>query len=179
MDELEKQWLARARRGDTEAFGRLVSRYDRRLLAVARDLTGDWGDAQDAVQEALVAAFKALPGFRFESDFFTWLYRIAVNRARRCRRARRPWSPVAAETFVDPTAAADEPTLSAELECVLTRALAHLSGQERAAFVLCHRQGLSVAAAAAVLGCSEGSVKSYLFRARAKLRQLLGGYLES
>ncbi len=179
MDELEKQWLASARQGDADAFGRLLSRYDRRLLAVARDLTGDWGDAQDAVQEALVAAFRALPGFRFESDFFTWLYRIVVNRARRHRRARLSWSPVEAEAFADPTAAADGPTLSAELERVLTRALGHLSGQERAAFVLCHRQGLSVAAAAAVLCCSEGSVKSYLFRARSKLRQLLGGYLES
>jgi RNA polymerase sigma-70 factor (ECF subfamily) len=180
VDEAERELILRARQGETWAFEQLVRRYDRRLLSVVLDLTGDLGEAQDVLQDSLLAAYRAFPRFRLESDLFTWLYRIAVNRALRYRqrRRRRPEQPGA---LPEPPAAGpgpEEEVLGAELEHQLARALGELSRQERAAFVLCHRQGLAVAQAAAALSCTEGSVKSYLFRAREKLKRLLGPYLE-
>jgi len=180
VDETETELVVRARRGDAWAFEQLVRRYDRRLLAVALDLTGDLGAAQDVLQDALIAAYRALPRFRLQSDLFTWLYRIAVNRAWRCRQRcrRRPEQSGDLPERAGPGPGPEEQVLAAELELQLGRALDALSRRERAAFVLCHRQGLAVAQAAAVLACSEGSVKSYLFRAREKLKRLLGPYLE-
>jgi RNA polymerase sigma-70 factor (ECF subfamily) len=181
VDEAERELILRARQGETWAFERLIRRYDRRLLSVALDLTGDLGEAQDVLQDALLAAYRAFPRFRLESDLFTWLYRITVNRARRYRQRRRRWPEQPGELPDRPTPGVgpEEQVLGEELERQLVQALSELSGQERAAFVLCHRQGLAVAQAAAALSCTEGSVKSYLFRAREKLKRLLGPYLEA
>jgi RNA polymerase sigma-70 factor, ECF subfamily len=179
MDESRRELILKARQGDPRAFEQLVRQCDRRLLALALDLAGNAADAQDIFQEALIAAHRALPRFRLESDFFTWLYRIAVNQALRFRR-RREFLPGGIET--ERRAAGPDPeqaVLEAELQSQFELALDRLSGQERIAFVLCHRQGLRIAQAAAVMVCSEGSVKSYLFRAREKMKAVLQPYLES
>ncbi len=86
MDEAERDWIRRAQQGDGWAFEQLVSRYDRPILALARDMVGNVPDAQDVYQEALLAAFRGLSRFRMDSEFSTWLYRIAVNKAIRFRR---------------------------------------------------------------------------------------------
>lgn len=180
MDETERKLLLQARQGIPWAFERLVSRYDRQLLALALDLVGDVAVAQDIFQETLIAAFRALPHFRLESDFFTWLYRIAVNQAlrfqKRQQREVRSQGIVAEGRTASPNPAQE--MLDAELRVRLEQALRELSGQERAAFALCHRQGLRIAEAAVVMGCSEGSVKKYLFRAREKMKAMLQPYLE-
>lgn len=183
MDEAERDWIRRAQRGDGWAFEQLVSRYDRPILALARDMVGNVPDAQDVYQEALLAAFQGLPRFRMDSDFSTWLYRIAVNKALRFRSRRQhrnrmqEQSASASEQHAGP--AADRQVLDAELRQQLDQALGDLSGQERTAFVLCHRQGLRIDRAAELMECSAGSVKSYLFRGRDKVRKALGAYMEA
>ena len=88
MDDEERDLIRRAQYGEGWAFEQLVRRYDRPILALARDMVGNVPDAQDVYQEALIAAFQGLPRFRMDSDFSTWLYRIAVNKALRFRRQR-------------------------------------------------------------------------------------------
>lgn len=89
MEVAERELILRARQGDAPAFALLVRRYDRRILALALDMVGDVDDAQDVFQEALLAAYRGLSQFRMESDFSTWLYRIAVNKALKFRHRRQ------------------------------------------------------------------------------------------
>jgi len=182
MDDAERELILRSRQGDGRAFERLVSQYDRRILGLAMDMVGNIEDAQDVFQEALLAAYRGLPRFRMESDFSTWLHRIAVNRAIefRSQRRRRKELPAGAapEEMAGPGDSPDREVLSAELRSQLNLAMAQLSGQERAAFTLCHRQGLRIDHAAEIMDCSSGAVKSYLFRAREKVKRALQHYLE-
>ncbi|MFH1572153.1 MAG: sigma-70 family RNA polymerase sigma factor [Gemmatimonadota bacterium] len=182
MDEAERALIERARGGDGRAFEQLVRPHDRRILALALDMVGHPADAQDVCQEALVAAFRGLSRFRQESEFATWLYGIAVRQALKLRGRRRRREEVWERAGLEgSSAAADSPedqVLDRELESQLDAALGGLSGQERAAFVLCHRQGLRVDEAAEIMQCSSGSVKSYLFRGRDKVKRALGPYLE-
>ena len=97
MNDEERELVLRAQQGDQWAFEQLVGRYDRRVLSLAYDMVGHPEDAQDIYQEALVAAYKNLPRFRLESDFFTWMYRIAVNKALKFRRRYRKRMERAAE----------------------------------------------------------------------------------
>ena len=187
MDEEERMLVVRAQRGDPRAFEALVSRYDRRVMGLACDMAGDPEDARDIFQETFLAAYRALSGFRMESDFFTWLYRIAVNKAltfrRRNARERASVLREGDRPVEGPPAGSHPDTpeavvLRAELERQIEAALGALSPQERMAFALCHRQGFKVRQAAAFMRCSEGAVKSYLFRAREKAKAALRKYVE-
>ncbi len=182
MDESERELIHRARTGDGWAFEQLVCPYDRPILAMARDMVGDMTDAQDVYQEALLAAYRGLGGFRMDSSFSTWLYRITVNHALRFRHRRqrhRDVEQASIEDAVDQSSdSTDRDLLSRELQYQLDLALESLSGQERSAFVLCHRQGWRIDQAAQVMECSSGAVKSYLFRARDKVKKTLAPYLE-
>lgn len=186
VDDDERALVLRAQRGDPRAFEYLVSRYDRRVMVLAWDMVHNREDAQDIFQETFLAAYRGLPKFRMESDFFTWLYRIAVNKALNFRRSRA--RRIAASTDGDPpghpprtengTATPEELVLHAELQAQIESALNACSSQERLAFILCHRQGFKIKQAAAFMRCSEGAVKSFLFRAREKTRRSLRKYLE-
>ena len=187
MDEDERMLVVRAQQGDQRAFEALVSRYDRRVLGLAYDMAGDSEDARDIFQETFLAAYRALSGFRMESDFFTWLYRIAVNKALTFRRrnARQRASVLREGDLPEAQALTggvpdtpEEVVLRAELERQIEAALSALSPQERMAFALCHRQGFKVRQAAAFMRCSEGAVKSYLFRAREKAKAALRNYMD-
>lgn len=182
MQEAERDLIRRAQHGDGWAFEQLVSRYDGPILALARDMVGNVPDAQDVYQEALIAAFQGLPRFRQDSEFSTWLYRIAVNKALRFRGQRQRRRAVHEMSDQEapapsPSDASDKRVLDAELRQQLDLALKQLSARERAAFVLCHRQGLRIDRAAELMQCSAGSVKSYLFRGRDKIRGALEAYM--
>ncbi len=179
MDCEECSLILRAQQGDHRAFAALVTPCDRRILGLACDMAGNPDDAQDIYQEALLAAYRALPNFKMDSAFSTWLYRIAVNKALRFR-SRRQRQPPPEEWWPEH---ADHPSpedlaLRGEFRAQLHQALGALSSQERMAFVLCHHQGLKIDQAAELMECSSGSVKSYLFRGREKLRRALRQYLE-
>jgi RNA polymerase sigma-70 factor (ECF subfamily) len=166
--------LDRARRGDQEAFAAVIRHYDSGLRALAYRLLGDRDRMDDALQEAYVKAFRALPRFRGESRLGTWLYRIAYNACiDELERSRRvvqlPLDGVAER----PQPGAD-PGEVAALRGDLVQALAVLPVEERAAVLLVDAQGFDYRDAGRVLGVPEGTVASRLSRARAALRAALG-----
>jgi RNA polymerase sigma-70 factor (ECF subfamily) len=163
--------LARARRGDRQAFGVVVRHYDPGLRALAYRILGDRDRLDDALQEAYVRAFRALPQFRGDSALGTWLYRIAYNACLdELKRARDlvPLEDVAERS--DPRADASE---TVPLRGDLAAALDSLSPHDRAAVLLVDAQGFDYRSAAEILGVPEGTVASRLNRARATLRRSL------
>jgi RNA polymerase sigma-70 factor (ECF subfamily) len=175
----DAELLARHVAGDTDAFGELVRRHRDRLWAVALRTLGDREEAADAVQDALVSAFRAAHTFRGQSAVTTWLHRITVNacldRARRTA-SRRTASLADEENFeslMEPYESAEAPAERGELHRELLAALATLPAEQRAALVLVDMQGYPVAEAAAVLNVPTGTVKSRCARGRARLLPLL------
>ena len=171
--------LARHVAGDPDAFGELVRRHRDRLWAVALRTLGDREEAADAVQDALVSAFRGAHSFRGQSAVTTWLHRITVNACldRVRRAASRRTSPVADEqnfeALMEPHESAEAPTERDELQRELVAALATLPPEQRVALVLVDMQGYPVAEAAAVLDVPTGTVKSRCARGRARLLPLL------
>ncbi|MFJ5230255.1 RNA polymerase sigma factor SigM [Kitasatospora sp. NPDC088391] len=175
----DAELLARHTAGDPDAFGLLVHRHRDRLWAVAVRTLGDREEAADALQDALVSAFRAAAGFQGRSAVTTWLHRIVVNacldRARRgaVRRADsldRDPAPLAALGTAEST---ESHAVRAETRREVAEALAELPADQRAALVLVDMQGYPVAEAAEVLGVPVGTVKSRCARGRARLLPLL------
>jgi RNA polymerase sigma-70 factor, ECF subfamily len=168
--------------GDPDAFAELVRRHRDRLWAVALRTTGDPEDAADALQEALVAAFRRAGSFRGEAAVTTWLHRIVVNACldRLRQRKARPTVPLPEDdTAPGPqqlTRPAGDPAEASERRADVMRALAAITPDQRAAVVLVDMEGYSVDEAAAILGCAPGTVKSRCSRGRARLVPLLGQY---
>lgn len=171
--------LARHVAGDPDAFGEIVRRHRDRLWAVALRTLGDREEAADAVQDALVSAYRAAHTFRGQSAVTTWLHRITVNacldRARKA--ASRRTAPLAEterlEQLIEPHESAAAPAERGDLHRELLQALSTLSPDQRAALVLVDMQGYPVAEAAEVLDVPVGTVKSRCARGRARLLPIL------
>ncbi|MFE2142906.1 RNA polymerase sigma factor SigM [Streptomyces sp. NPDC059456] len=165
--------------GDPDAFGELVRRHRDRLWAVALRTLGDREEAADAVQDALVSAYRAAHTFRGDSAVTTWLHRITVNacldRARKA--ASRKTSPIddteRLERLLEPHESAEAPAERQDLHRQLLAALATLPADQRAVLVLVDMQGYPVAEAARILDVPTGTVKSRCARGRAKLLPML------
>ncbi|WP_198412644.1 RNA polymerase sigma factor SigM [Nocardioides mangrovicus] len=178
-DEDDRALLRAHVAGDLDAFGRLFARHRDRLWAVALRTTGDPEEAADALQDAMVSAFRRAESYRGDARVTTWLHRVVVNacldRMRRSGvRAVRPL-PDDLEEY-DVAATGDSPQDHAEqsdLRRELLAALATLPPDQRAALVLVDVEGCSVAEAAQVLQCPPGTVKSRCSRGRARLAELL------
>lgn len=160
-----------ARSGDTEAFGALVRLHQRRAYAVARAIVGTHEDAEDAVQDGFLHAYRALQRFRPEQAFGSWLYRIVANAAldltrRRKVRATDELPPEVASPFRDPGEAG-------ELRQRLDGALAALPARQRSVVVLHDVEGFNHAEIGAMLRIPEGTARSDLHHARTALRRLL------
>jgi RNA polymerase sigma-70 factor, ECF subfamily len=176
------------RDGDAAAFEQLVKRYDVRLFSIAQHITHNREDAEDAVQDAFLKAFRNLSQFRGNSQFSTWLIRITVNESLMKLRKRRSIREVSIEAdfevaeHASPFAIADwapnpEQQYGAlELRNILRNQLQELQPNLRVAFVLRDIEGLSTEEAAEVLQLTVDAVKARLWRARLKLRQLLTTY---
>ncbi|MFE6737295.1 RNA polymerase sigma factor SigM [Streptomyces tubercidicus] len=175
----DQDLIARHVDGDPEAFGEIVRRHRDRLWAVALRTLGDREEAADAVQDALVSAYRAAHTFRGQSAVTTWLHRITVNacldRARKA--ASRRTSPVAEterlEQLLEPEESAEAPAERQDLHRELLRALRTLPEEQRAALVLVDMQGYPVAEAASILDVPTGTVKSRCARGRARLLPLV------
>jgi RNA polymerase sigma-70 factor (ECF subfamily) len=159
--------------GDPHAFGQLFERHRDRLWAVAVRTLHDPEDAADALQEAMISAFRRAGSFRGDSAVTTWLHRIVVNAAldRMRRRAARPTAS-GDEEVIESLAAgrgASDPSSASDTALDVNAALRRLAPDQQAALVLVDMLGYSVADAAEVLGVSEGTVKSRCARGRAKL----------
>jgi RNA polymerase sigma-70 factor, ECF subfamily len=164
--------------GDPAAFEELVRRHRDRLWAVALRTTGDPEEAADALQDALISAFRRADQFRGDSAVTTWLHRIVVNASldRLRRRAVRYAQPLPDDNDDLPGAVVADPTDyldRRETQLVVTAALAELPEEQRDAVILVDVEGWSVEDAARMLGCPEGTVKSRCFRGRAKLAKRL------
>ncbi|MET7861238.1 RNA polymerase sigma factor SigM [Streptomyces sp. NPDC005318] len=171
--------LARHVAGEPDAFGELVRRHRDRLWAVALRTLGDREEAADAVQDALVSAFRAAHTFRGQSAVTTWLHRITVNACldRVRKAASRKTSPVddteRLEQLLEPHESAEAPAERRDLHRELLAALGTLPVEQRAALVLVDMQGYPVAEAALILDVPTGTVKSRCARGRARLAPLL------
>ena len=172
-DRSDEELLRAHVAGDRDAFGELVRRHSDRLWAVALRTLGDRDEAADALQDALISAFRRAGSFRGDAAVTTWLHRVVVNACldRIRRRQARPTVPLPERAEVP-----DDRDSYAERDTALTvrAALAELPIEQRAALVLVDVEGLSVAEAAAVLECAQGTVKSRCARGRARLAVLLG-----
>lgn len=175
----DQELLALHVSGDPDAFGELVRRHRDRLWAVALRTLGDREEAADAVQDALVSAYRAAHTFRGESAVTTWLHRITVNacldRARKA--ASRRTAPLddteRLERLLEPHESAEAPAERQELHRQLLDALGTLPAEQRAVLVLVDMQGYPVAEAARILDVPTGTVKSRCARGRAKLLPML------
>ncbi|OGO56436.1 MAG: hypothetical protein A2V85_03495 [Chloroflexi bacterium RBG_16_72_14] len=174
--QVDPERIARARAGDADAFEALVEARVGPMTRTAMAILGREADARDAVQDALVTAWRELASLRDPTAFDAWLTRILVNRCRRglrrigIRRVRE--IPVAAMTADDEPRVAD-PTTAVGDRQALERAFDRLAVDERAVLVLHHLDGLPVADLAAVLGVPTGTAKSRLFAARRSLERAL------
>ncbi|MET9376172.1 RNA polymerase sigma factor SigM [Streptomyces sp. NPDC002992] len=175
----DQELLARHVAGDPDAFGELVRRHRDRLWAVALRTLGDREEAADAVQDALVSAFRAAHTFRGQSAVTTWLHRITVNacldRARKTasRKTSPMDDPARFEQLLEPAESAEVPAERQDLHRELLAALAKLPQDQRAALVLVDMQGYPVAEAARILDVPTGTVKSRCARGRARLLPML------
>jgi RNA polymerase sigma-70 factor (ECF subfamily) len=172
--------VERARRGDPSAFDALVRRFRPRIYALALHLTGSASDADDIAQEALVEAYRHVRHFEGRSQFFTWLYRITMNRALNVQRKKKLRNSVPLDDARVEAALAvdapDDPRLRLSLRetyATLVHALDALSPSLKSAVVLTSLSGLSYDEAAVVLGTSAGAVAVRIHEARKQLRSAL------
>src|SRR5208282_4090028 len=168
----DQELLRRHVAGDSDAFGELFRRHRDRLWAVALRTVCDPDEAADALQDAMVSAFRRAGDFRGESAVTTWLHRIVVNASldRLRRRAGRPVVPAGDEQAFEALVAPDgDPARAADTRLDVDAALRTLPPQQRAALVVVDMLGFSVADAAVILDISPGTVKSRCARARARL----------
>nr|WP_203645062.1 sigma-70 family RNA polymerase sigma factor [Streptomyces sp. SID14478] len=169
----------RAGEGDEEAFAELVVRHAPTLLRLATRLLEDRADAEDAVQEAFLSAWRRLPEFRGEAGFGTWVYRIVTNRCLNVLRARKPQTPL--ESVPEPAAPGHTvaPDRLAEAHFAmqdLRQALSRLSVEQRACWILRELDGCSYEFIAETIGITEQAVRARVFRARRSLTTALGAW---
>jgi RNA polymerase sigma-70 factor (ECF subfamily) len=188
--EVDQQLVERAQRGDKRAFELLVAKYQRKLGRLLSRMVRDPAEVEDVTQEAFIKAYRALPTFRGDSAFYTWLYRIAINTAKNYLVALGRRAPTTtefdhedAENFEEAEGLRDTATPESELHgkqiaATVNRAMEALPEDLRTAITLREIEGLSYEEIAGVMNCPIGTVRSRIFRAReaiaAELRPLLG-----
>lgn len=180
--ETDTQLVSRVQKGDRRAFDMLVLKYQHKILSLIGRYVHDADEVQDVAQEAFIKAYRALPKFRGESAFYTWLYRIAINTAKNhlvSRSRRPPGSDVEvedAEYYEGGGALRDIETpesalFGAELKAVVEGAIAGLPDDLRSAVTLREFDGLSYEDIAEIMACPVGTVRSRIFRAREAIDQ--------
>lgn len=186
--DTDAQLVAQAQQGDTRSFDLLVLKYQHRVIALIRRFVKNEAEAEDLAQETFIKAFRALPNFRGDSQFYTWLYRIAVNTAKNSLEVnkRRPSSDVDIDeigeyAFDEHLQQQDTPEnmlASEDMQRVVSEALAALSDDLRRALILREFDGLSYEAIAQAMGCPIGTVRSRIFRAREAIDAVVRPLLE-
>lgn len=190
IDE-DRSLVAKAQKGDLTAFDELIRRYQERVYATVYHMTSNHEDANDLTQETFVKAYKALPNFKGDSGFFTWVYRIAVNKTINFLKQRRNRKPGMSLNDLDFNAENDPELVAlvsentprrdvglAELQEKLNEAMQQLSETHRLVVTLHDVQGMSHEEIAKIMGCNPGTVRSRLFYARQQLQATLSDYLK-
>ncbi|WP_026284849.1 RNA polymerase sigma factor RpoE [Thiomonas sp. FB-6] len=191
QDRSDQALVQRVQNGDQQAFALLVAKYQRRIFRLISRFVADPASAEDIAQETFLRAYRAIGNFRGDSQFYTWLYRIAVNTAKRsaltCARSpvfpENSQNPEQDETFSrqEQLSSMDTPEAvmaSRELVNAVNAAMEELPEELRSAIMLREIEGLSYEEISHMLGCPVGTVRSRIFRAREsiarRLRPLLG-----
>jgi RNA polymerase sigma-70 factor (ECF subfamily) len=189
--EIDQQLVERVQRGDKAAFDLLVSKYQRKIFRLLSRLIRDSAEIEDVAQEAFVKAYRALPNFRGESAFYTWLYRIAINTAKNYLVSQGRRAPTTteneiedAETFDDGEYLRDLNTpdsmlLTKQVAEAVNRAIDQLPEDLRTAIVLRELEGLSYEEIAESMNCPIGTVRSRIFRAREAIAEELRPILDT
>jgi RNA polymerase sigma-70 factor (ECF subfamily) len=187
--EIDQQLVERAQRGDKQAFGLLVTKYERKLWRLLSRFIRDPAEVEDVAQESFIKAYRALPSFRGDSAFYTWLYRIGINTAKNYLVAMGRRAPTTtefdseeAESFEDGDQLRDINTpesvlMSKEVAETVNATMEELPDELRTAITLREIEGLSYEEIASIMNCPIGTVRSRIFRAReaiaARLRPLI------
>jgi RNA polymerase sigma-70 factor (ECF subfamily) len=177
QQQTDRQLVARVQKGDRRAFDLLVIKYQHKILALVGRFINDHAEAQDVTQEAFIKAFRALPNFRGESAFYTWMYRIGVNTAKNYLVSRGRKTPTHdvdledAEFFADESHMKDVATPDNllhrdQLQKVVFDAIENLPEELRMAVTLREIDGMSYEEIAEVMECPIGTIRSRIFRAR-------------
>ncbi|MEK6594627.1 MAG: RNA polymerase sigma factor RpoE [Pseudomonadota bacterium] len=188
--EIDQQLVERAQRGEKHAFELLVSKYQRKLARLLSRFIRDPTEVEDVTQEAFIKAYRALPSFRGDSAFYTWLYRIGINTAKNYLVAMGRRAPTTtgfdseeAESFEDGDQLRDLNTpenllMSKQVAETVNQTLAELPEELRTAITLREIEGLSYEDIANIMNCPIGTVRSRIFRAREaiaeKLKPMIG-----
>ncbi len=188
--EIDRQLVARAQRGDKRAFELLVEKYQRKLARLLSRFIRDPAEVEDVAQEAFIKAYRALPAFRGDSAFYTWLYRIGINTAKNYLMAMGRRAPTSTEVEADEAEGFEEGEqlrdintpesvlLSKEIAETVNSTIEKLPEELRTAIQLREIEGMSYEDIARVMDCPIGTVRSRIFRAREaiaeQLRPLLG-----
>jgi len=188
--DVDQQLVERVQRGDKRAFDLLVNKYQRKLGRLLSRFIRDPSEVEDVTQEAFIKAYRALPGFRGESAFYTWLYRIGINTAKNHLVALGRRAPTSTELDVEEAESIDagdqlrdlntpeNQLMSKQVAETVNQSLQELPEELRTAITLREVEGLSYEEIAEVMQCPVGTVRSRIFRAREavaeKLRPLLG-----
>ena len=189
MKNEERELVLKAKEGNLWAFEGIVHKYDKRVLSLAFQLVGNKQDAEDVYQEAFMRVFNNINRFRLESDFYTWLYRIVVNcaisyRKRRNRHRHSSIEETGEKTNgwhwipIDSGMTPDTHVSNLELRNQIQINLETLPLMQRVVFTLRFLQDFKIKEIAKIIGCSEGTVKNYLFRSTKKMRMRLSPYMK-
>ncbi len=186
IKESDAKLVQRAKQGDRGAFGKLVKRYQNKVLYLAYDLIGNYIDAQDVAQNVFLQAFQNIVYFRDESSFSTWIYRITTNAAIDFQRSRKRRKSVFVdqsanqeqeslmiENIEDPHQALEKEIERQDLQAHVARLVENLSPQQKAAFVLKYFHHRTTDEIAEVIGCDPVTVRGHILRATLKLRKQL------
>lgn len=185
--DVDQQLVDRAKRGDKKAFELLVTKYQRRIARLLWQLVRDPGEVEDLTQQAFIRAYRALPSFRADSAFYTWLYRIAINGAKNHLSAKRRRTSIAlddAEAFEYAEQLRDAGTpenelMSKQIAEIVNHTLQELPEQLRTAITLREIEGLAYEDIASIMDCPIGTVRSRIYRARETIAERLRPQLET
>jgi RNA polymerase sigma-70 factor, ECF subfamily len=188
--EIDRQLVARAQQGDRQAFSLLVEKYQRKLARLLSRFIRDPAEVEDVTQEAFIKAYRALPAFRGDSAFYTWLYRIGINTAKNYLMAMGRRAPTSTEVEAEDAEGFEEGEhlrdintpesvlLSNEIAETVNSTIERLPEELRRAIQMREIEGMSYEDIAQAMDCPIGTVRSRIFRAREaiaeQLRPLLG-----
>ena len=189
--DVDRELVARAQRGDKRAFGLLVEKYQRKLARLLSRFVRDPAEVEDVTQEAFIKAYRALPAFRGDSAFYTWLYRIGINTAKNYLMALGRRAPTSTEVEAEEAESYEEGDqlrdintpesllLSNEIGSTVNATIAELPEELRTAIQLREIEGMSYEDIARIMDCPIGTVRSRIFRAREAIAERLRPLLDT